>query len=728
MGCISSKAVTANEYPITATNEFTVTGGGSLILGGKQTGASSTTNSNNKVLTEGSNGSSLLLSTSEILRGRKDGTSWEPGTIIDRPNNTKDTQVIWIPLDNNLPNNSLPATTISTSLSNEGTTVPTTIPPSTTDITNSNTSTPIFSSSSSISSQIENNNPLPPLTSSTYLRISYACHSKQGRTPKPPYKPNQDSFIALSSIGNNPQLALFGVFDGHGPRGEEASQFARVNLSDATIRHNNFLHSPFDAFIASFENVHQRFISPATQKAGVDTAVSGTTAITLLFNKDQYICANVGDSRAMIASRNYSKGLVAKALSSDHKPQRPDERARIQRTNAKILSEKQLGIEDGDPDKWYVCRVHNGTIRYGVLFTRSLGDADAHAHLGLIATPEIRKGNIDVNRDRFMVIASDGVWDYLGEDTVARIVAQATGMPLSAAAAGGNDRLNTLDIQATDKAQLAVDALVSAAEAKWEAGGERRRDDITVIVLMFRTVSLDEMVQEQIDRKLIHNPNNLPESPASINSDNLDENTNDDEITNSNNDEDGEIIRDTTNELISKTSTLTLLTNDSQHNHTTTTHTDTEEDQESWNERNSQTNTISNQGSIILEEISTASGGISTSSSIIEIDPTIIPNNNTKEIYSSSPIISSTNIIQNTNIDNNSIVLEDDNNNNNIIDDSNEEQDDILSDNYDNTPINTNNRNKIVDENEEEDADDSTTNNTATVLNEQQELATDQIE
>jgi len=26
MGCISSKAVTANEYPITATNEFTVTG------------------------------------------------------------------------------------------------------------------------------------------------------------------------------------------------------------------------------------------------------------------------------------------------------------------------------------------------------------------------------------------------------------------------------------------------------------------------------------------------------------------------------------------------------------------------------------------------------------------------------------------------------------------------------------------------------------------------------
>ena len=83
---------------------------------------------------------------------------------------------------------------------------------------------------------------------------------------------------------------------------------------------------------------------------------------------------------AMLAARSPTGGLVAKALSSDHKPQRPDERARIGRTSAKILSERQLGIEGGDPDKWYVCRVQNGAIRYGVLFTRSIGDADAHAH------------------------------------------------------------------------------------------------------------------------------------------------------------------------------------------------------------------------------------------------------------------------------------------------------------------------------------------------------------
>lgn len=89
-----------------------------------------------------------------------------------------------------------------------------------------------------------------------------------------------------------------------------------------------------------------------------------------------------------------------------------------------MLSERQLGIDGGDPDKYYVCRVYNGTIRYGVLFTRSIGDADAHANLGLLATPEMRPGKLTPN-DRFFVLASDGVWDFLGEEDVARLVEDA---------------------------------------------------------------------------------------------------------------------------------------------------------------------------------------------------------------------------------------------------------------------------------------------------------------
>ena len=113
---------------------------------------------------------------------------------------------------------------------------------------------------------------------------------------------------------------------------------------------------------------------------GVDTSVSGTTAIAVTVyctpsGAVEWSCANVGDSRAMMGTLSvHGNDLLARPLSVDHKPQRPEENARISRTNARILSETALGIEGGSEDKLYVCRVHNGAIRYGVLFTRSIGE------------------------------------------------------------------------------------------------------------------------------------------------------------------------------------------------------------------------------------------------------------------------------------------------------------------------------------------------------------------
>lgn len=149
----------------------------------------------------------------------------------------------------------------------------------------------------------------------------------------------------MPGLGNEPSTALFGVFDGHGPRGEDASNFVRINLPDLCIRNPEFNKNVFEAVTAGLEHTHKRFINPATQRSGVDTAVSGTTAITITFQGNHWMCANVGDSRAMLASRNANGALVAKPLSIDHKPSRDTERARINKSPAKVLSEKQLGIE-----------------------------------------------------------------------------------------------------------------------------------------------------------------------------------------------------------------------------------------------------------------------------------------------------------------------------------------------------------------------------------------------
>lgn len=125
-----------------------------------------------------------------------------------------------------------------------------------------------------------------PLGDGRVLQLTYSCVSEQGRSPRPPVKPNQDSFVALAGLGNNPALAVFGVFDGHGPRGEDASNYCRINLPDLALRSPHFPKQPFSAVQAAFELTHRRFTaSDVTHSPGVDTAVSAPQPLPLPFTR-----------------------------------------------------------------------------------------------------------------------------------------------------------------------------------------------------------------------------------------------------------------------------------------------------------------------------------------------------------------------------------------------------------------------------------------------------------
>ena len=52
--------------------------------------------------------------------------------------------------------------------------------------------------------------------------------------------------------------------------------------------------------------------------------------------------------------------------------------------------------------------------------SRSLGDSVA-AQAGVIATPVIKEHRI-TSEDKFMVLASDGVWEFLSSERVVNIV------------------------------------------------------------------------------------------------------------------------------------------------------------------------------------------------------------------------------------------------------------------------------------------------------------------
>ena len=53
--------------------------------------------------------------------------------------------------------------------------------------------------------------------------------------------------------------------------------------------------------------------------APFDVSVSGTTAVTVLIIEKTLYCANIGDSRAIIGSKNNNKWETT-ALTRDHKP------------------------------------------------------------------------------------------------------------------------------------------------------------------------------------------------------------------------------------------------------------------------------------------------------------------------------------------------------------------------------------------------------------------------
>uniref|UniRef100_A0A2P2MHS4 PPM-type phosphatase domain-containing protein n=1 Tax=Rhizophora mucronata TaxID=61149 RepID=A0A2P2MHS4_RHIMU len=64
----------------------------------------------------------------------------------------------------------------------------------------------------------------------------------------------------------------------------------------------------------------------------VDFSFGGTTAVVALLTPEHIVVANCGDSRAVLC-----RGGKAVPLSVDHKPDRPDEHARITAAGGRVI-------------------------------------------------------------------------------------------------------------------------------------------------------------------------------------------------------------------------------------------------------------------------------------------------------------------------------------------------------------------------------------------------------
>jgi serine/threonine protein phosphatase PrpC len=126
---------------------------------------------------------------------------------------------------------------------------------------------------------------------------------------------------------------------------------------------------------------------------------AGCTAVVALKRGNDLYVANAGDSRAVLCRA----GGQALALSEDHKPAHATERDRILAAGG-FLSE--IGG---------VCRV-NGNLN----LSRAIGDLKYKQNSGLhprdqiiTAQPDVRHVKLEPGKDRFLLLACDGVWDVM---------------------------------------------------------------------------------------------------------------------------------------------------------------------------------------------------------------------------------------------------------------------------------------------------------------------------
>jgi len=270
------------------------------------------------------------------------------------------------------------------------------------------------------------------------FQITWAYLSQTGFYPEDLNKANQDAVSVLSPFpiptgtitpSKKTNIHFFGVFDGHGKAGDNCATYARdhvpVNLAMSEAFSRADYEKAFrDSYVLTNQEMHQQ------EKLGhFSDMMSGTTAISgLLVGRTLYV-ANVGDSRAIVGVRDETGVLKAEALSIDQTPFRQDERERVKKAGARVLTMDQIegyrdineefGNEeddDGDPPRlWCQEGAYPGTA-----FTRSLGDQIAE-RIGVFAEPELLRRDLG-KEDEFILIASDGVFEFLSSQAVADIV------------------------------------------------------------------------------------------------------------------------------------------------------------------------------------------------------------------------------------------------------------------------------------------------------------------
>ena len=206
------------------------------------------------------------------------------------------------------------------------------------------------------------------------------------------------------------ETSLFAVFDGHG--GSEIAKFCSDNFGKSLKKNKNFITKKYEKALEEtcfemdkilFSKKGQNMLKKYRQEEDLLNQHAGCTAIILLLTKEKYYIANLGDSKAIL----FTKEEEIENLSFEHKPENKNEKKRIEKAGGYVLY---------------------GRVNGNINLSRALGDLSYKVNKKLsqneqivIAKPDIEVRDIKRIED-FIVIGCDGIWETLTENEICEFI------------------------------------------------------------------------------------------------------------------------------------------------------------------------------------------------------------------------------------------------------------------------------------------------------------------
>lgn len=225
----------------------------------------------------------------------------------------------------------------------------------------------------------------------------------------------------------------------------------RINETHQILCGNNF-SKIYDSFNEIDNILHEKY----NENKKCDD--SGTSLnFVIIFNSkidtNKIISVNLGNTKSILITDEKK----IKELNISHTPCIKEERIRIERHGGVIDRIDWLKV--GPLRVWF-----KGKKYPGLTITRSLGDFEA-IPLGIIPLPDIKEYDIDEEKIKILVIATNGIWEFLTNDKIMDI---------------------TWQYYESKDTQGATKKILETAEKLWKIKNPNNIPDLTASVFFFK--------------------------------------------------------------------------------------------------------------------------------------------------------------------------------------------------------------------------------------------------